>query len=230
MKNNLIKKVFNVVSYEELPKTFLIFYSVGLLLFLLPFTRELFITLTPLSLLLVNIALLYHHRHWNFRFILFIFTVTISSFLIEAEGVRGGVLFGDYIYLGTLGPKLFATPLIIGLNWLMLTYCSAAIMEYIRRRSAGTVDIAIKILGGALLMVTYDIVVEMVAPGMGMWEFDQGYPPAKNFVMWFVMATVFHILFVAFKIKPVGKPAIALFFAQIAFFLVISLFMAVGII
>ena len=230
MKNNFIKKILNVVSYEELPKTFLIFYSVGLLLFLLPFTREIFTALTPLSLLLVNVALLYHHRHWNFRFILFIFLVTTSSFFIEAEGVRGGMLFGEYIYLGTLGPKMLGTPLVIGLNWLMLTYCSAAIMEYIRRRSAGTIDIAIKILGGALLMVTYDIVVEMVAPGMGMWEFNQGYPPAKNFVMWFVMATAYHILFNTFKIKPVGRPAIALFFAQIAFFLVISLFMATGII
>lgn len=230
MKNNFINKILNVVTYEELPKTFLIFYSVGLCLFLIPFTRDLFTALTPLSLLLVNAALLYHHRHWNFRFIAFILTVVISSFLIEAEGVSGGVLFGEYQYLSTLGPKLLKTPLVIGVNWLMLTYCSAAIMEYIRRRSAGTVDIAVKILGGALLMVTYDIVVEMVAPGMGMWEFNQGYPPARNFVMWFVMALVYHIIFSALKIKPVGKPAIALFFSQIGFFLIISLFMAAGVV
>jgi putative membrane protein len=230
MKNQLINKILKVVTYEELPKTFLIFYSVGLLLFLLPLTRELFTALTPISLLLVNVALLYHHRHWNFRFTVFVITVVASSFFIEAEGVRGGVLFGDYQYLDTLGPKVLKTPLIIGLNWLMLTYCSAAIMEYIRRRSAGTVDIAVKIIGGALLMVTYDIVVEMVAPGMGMWEFSQGYPPARNFVMWFVMAMTYHILFTTLKIKPVGKPAIALFASQIAFFLIISLFTATGII
>lgn len=230
MKNQLINKIFKVVTYQELPKTFLIFYSVGLLLFLIPVTRDLFKAMTPLSLLLVNVALLYHHRHWNLRIVLFIFAVTISSFFIEAEGVRGGILFGEYQYLNTLGPKLLDTPLVIGLNWLMLTYCSAAIMEYIRRRSAGTVDIAIKIIGGALLMVTYDIVVEMVAPGMGMWEFSQGYPPARNFVMWFVMAIIYHILFSTLKIKPVGKPAIALFASQIAFFLVISLFTATGLI
>ena len=217
-------RVLSVLSYKELPKTFVIFYSVGVLLYFVPFTRELFTAVTPLSLIFVTVSLLWHHKRWDSSFLLFIAIVVTSSFFIEAIGVKTGVIFGQYVYLHALGPKVLETPLIIGANWLMLIYCSAAIMEYVRRRSSGTIDAAIKIIGGALIMVMYDIVVELVAPQMGMWQFVSTYPPVENFVMWFAMALVFHMMFVGLKIKPIGRPAIALFISQIIFFLAIYLY------
>ena len=229
-----IKKIFyrvlSVLSYKELPKTFVIFYSVGVLLYFTPFTRELFIAVTPLSLIFVIVSLLWHHKKWDRSFLLFIAIIITSSFLIEAVGVETGVIFGQYKYLNALGPKVFETPLIIGANWLMLTYCSAAIMEYARRRSSGTIDVAIKIVGGALIMVMYDFTVELVAPQMGMWQFVSDYPPVENFVMWFIMALVYHIIFAGFKIKPIGKPAIALFICQTVFFLAIYLYLQIALI
>jgi bisanhydrobacterioruberin hydratase len=57
-----------------------------------------------------------------------------------------------------------------------------------------------------------------------MWQFVNDYPPVENFVMWFIMALVYHIIFAGFKIKPIGKPAIALFICQIVFFLAIYLY------
>ncbi|MDP3437126.1 MAG: carotenoid biosynthesis protein, partial [Bacteroidales bacterium] len=192
-------RVLSVLSYKELPKTFVIFYSVGILLYLIPFTRDLFKAVTPLSLIFVIASLLWHHKKWDRSFVLFIAIVITSSFLIEAVGVETGAIFGQYKYLNALGPKVLQTPLIIGVNWLMLTYCSAAIMEYIRRRSSGTVDVAIRIIGGALIMVMYDVAVELVAPQMGMWQFVSDYPPVENFVMWFVMALFYHIIFAGLK-------------------------------
>ncbi len=219
-----IYRVLSVLSYKELPKTFLIFYSVGILLYFIPLTRDLFKAVTPLSLIFVIASLLWHHKKWDRSFVLFIAIVITSSFFIEAVGVETGAIFGQYKYLNALGPKVLETPLIIGVNWLMLTYCSAAIMEYIRGRSSGTVDVAIKIICGALIMVVYDVAVELVAPQMGMWQFVCGYPPVENFVMWFVMALFYHIIFAGIKIKPIGRPAIALFICQIVFFLAIYLY------
>ena len=42
------------------------------------------------------------------------------GYIIEFIGVYTGFLFGEYSYGSVLGFKFFETPLIIGLNWLIL--------------------------------------------------------------------------------------------------------------
>jgi putative membrane protein len=177
------KKILSIIEYNELPKTFAIFYSVGLLLFAIPLTRPLFLFILPLSLLFVFAAVLYHHKRWDAKFIYFGISVATLSFLIEMAGVKTGLVFGIYSYKGSLGAELLETPLMIGLNWFMLTYCSAAIMTYVAKRTAGFMGSALKAAGGALLMLAYDFVAELVAPVMNMWEFQDMRPPAENYVM-----------------------------------------------
>ena len=213
--------VKNIFSNKELPKTFLIFYSVGLLLFAIPFSRPLFTALTPLSLLFVTLLVLWHHKRVDLKFIIFSLIVVISSFFIEAEGVRSGKLFGEYTYLKTLGPGVLDTPFVIGVNWLMLTYCSAAVTDYIAKKRATSINIITRILAGTALMVVYDLVVELIAPFMGMWQFKTEYPPIENFIMWIAISLTYHILLNLFKIKPSGKPAATLFITQILFFLLV---------
>jgi putative membrane protein len=225
---SLLGKSLSVFSYKELPKTFAIFYTVGLVLFILPLSRPLFMAITPLSLLFVNTLLLYHHKKLNLNFFIFFFTVTISSFIVEVIGVKTGDIFGNYIYLSSLGPKILETPVIIGVNWMMLTYCSAAIMHYISKRSLGVVSNIIRITGGAALMTGYDFIAELIAPQMNMWRFDGGTPPALNYLMWFILGLIFHTLFNSLKIKPIGKPAIALFVLQLIFFSLIAAFLYIS--
>lgn len=213
--NSIIHKL---VSAEELPLNFLRFYAVGLLLFMLPLTRPLFVHITAPSLLLVFIAVFYHHRRWDIKTICMFVVVAISSFLVEAKGVTSGELFGHYRYDSALGIKLFNTPLIIGLNWLFLVYASNSIATRI------TNSALYKILLGAVLMVAYDMVMELAAPPMNMWHFDSFYPPMENFIMWFVVSCLFHTLFVIFKIDIDNAPARALFWIQILFFTIIGLY------
>ena len=81
-KNNIIAKMLTIISQTELIKTFTIFYLVGLTIFIIPFTRELFIFLTPLSLIFVFGALMYNHSEWDNKFIIFSVFVYLSSFII----------------------------------------------------------------------------------------------------------------------------------------------------
>ncbi|MDD4618937.1 MAG: carotenoid biosynthesis protein [Bacteroidales bacterium] len=222
------KKILSIIEYNELPKTFAIFYSVGLLLFAIPLTRPLFLFILPLSLLFVFAAVLYHHKRWDAKFIYFGISVATLSFLIEMAGVKTGLVFGIYSYKGSLGAELLETPLMIGLNWFMLTYCSAAIMTYVAKRSAGFMGSALKATGGALLMLGYDFVAELVAPVMNMWEFQDMRPPAENYVMWFALALTFHITLNALGIQARGKPAMALFLLQMVFFLAIYIYYLVA--
>lgn len=215
---NFTSILHKLVSADELPKNFIRFYGVGLVLFMLPLTRPLFVHITALSILLVLIAVFYHHKKWNFKTICLFVLVAVSSFLIEAIGVASGQLFGNYQYDSGLGIKLFHTPLIIGVNWLFLVYASNSIATRITHNALS------KILLGASLMVVYDLVMELAAPPMNMWHFDSFYPPMENFIMWFVMSCIFHTLFVIFKIDTSNTPARALFWIQMMFFMIISLY------
>ncbi|MFW5803961.1 MAG: carotenoid biosynthesis protein [bacterium] len=100
------------------------FYIIGGLGLIIPFTRELFQQITPLSLLFSFILLLiYHEGDEKTKFFVVSILIAIVGFLVEVLGVQTGIIFGSYQYGETLGPKLFQVPLIIGINWLMLVYC-----------------------------------------------------------------------------------------------------------
>lgn len=200
---------------------FVRFYAVGLLLFMLPYTRPFFISITSLSLLLTIGAALFFHKVWNVRTVIWFLFIAVSSFLLEMKGVHTGKLFGNYAYERGLAPLVSGTPIIIGLNWLFLVYGSRAVVFKFRLRPW------LRVLSGSLLMVAYDTVLEWVAPVMQMWRFDGGYPPLRNFVVWFAAALVFHTGSELLRIRNDNVPARSLFAAQIAFFMIIGIFSAI---
>lgn len=213
------KFLSRIISARELPLTFVRFYSVGLLLFMLPFTRNLFISIIWISLLLVIGVVFYHHRQWTKTHISVFLFIIISSFLLEMAGVATGKIFGSYLYERGLGPQLYGTPLIIGLNWLLLVYASHDITtKYLRNP-------VLRVVTGALLMILYDMLMEWVAPVMQMWQFaGRGYPPFDNFLAWFLAALFYHACFELFRIRTNNRPARALFVIQAGFFLLIGVY------
>ncbi len=206
------------ISEKEMPINFIRFYAVGLLLFALPFTRDFFVTITSLTLLLVIVAIFMFHKDWNLKTIILFIFISISSFWLEMEGVKTGKIFGNYEYDNGLGIKLGETPLIIGLNWLFLVYATQSIAAEITKNKI------IRIILGALLMIMFDIVVEFVAPAMQMWHFSTFYPPVINFTTWFVAALVFHSGMVLLNINVENRPARMLFWIQTGFFILIAIY------
>ena len=55
------------------------------------------------------------------------FLIFLLGFVVEVVGVQTGLIFGSYSYGATLGVKLFDTPLLIGLNWIFVSYSSYSI-------------------------------------------------------------------------------------------------------
>lgn len=212
------KWISKTISPGELPWTFTWFYAVGLLLFMIAFTRPVFIALIPLSLLLVIALILYHHQPWNVKTVLLFAMIYAVSFFLEMVGVNTGMIFGPYIYDRGLGWQLNGTPLIIGLNWLYLVYASRSIAGQITRKSFFRIGI------GAVLMIIYDLIMEWVAPSMQMWHFEGGYPTVSNFLAWFFTAFIFHSGFEILRIPVCNHAARWLFLIQIVFFLLIGLY------
>lgn len=197
---------------------FIIFYLVGILLFVFEVTRNLFYLTVPISLLLVTMLILFFHKGNPGKTGVLSLVIFISSFILEYAGIHSGKIFGRYEYLTSLGPKWGEVPLIIGMNWILMVLCSAAVMAEISE------NFLIRITGGALCMVFYDLVLEAAAPAMNMWHFFGDYPPVQNFVSWFVAAFIFHLVLHVMKINPKNEPARNLFFIQIVFFIFIISF------
>lgn len=210
--------IANIRAAEtRMPQIFARFYAIGLLLWLLPPTRALFVAITPLTLLCTTAAVFLFHRTWNRRTVVWFALVVVSAFLLEWRGVHDARIFGPYAYGPGLAPLVDGTPLIIGLNWLWLVYASHDLAERLARNPVW------RIVAGSLLMIAYDAAMEWAAPAMRMWQFDGAYAPLRNFAVWFVVAVVYHTGFEVLAIRSDNRPARALFGIQFAFLLAIGL-------
>ncbi|MGF7239085.1 MAG: carotenoid biosynthesis protein [Frankia sp.] len=129
------------------------------------------------------------------RWVLGLFGVAASGGLLaEAVGVHTGVPFGSYSYASSLGPRLFAVPLVIPLAWVMMAY--PALLAGRRARPAGRPATALT--GGAIL-ATWDLFLDpqMVDAGHWRWHAARGGLgttlngiPLSNLVGWLLVATL----------------------------------------
>jgi putative membrane protein len=207
---------------REVRKFFIIFYIIGFLGITIPPTRSLFIFLTPFALLISIAYIIYFHQgKYNLKTIAVYISIYFTGFLIEVAGVKTGMIFGHYSYGTGLGLKLMETPLIIGINWLLLVYCTASIFE---KRS---IPVFLKILFASLLMVIYDLVMEQVAPHLKMWYFDEGEVPLRNYLSWFILAFLMQSLMKLAGVKTENKIADLIFYCQLSFFGALVIFYTV---
>lgn len=175
---------------------------------------DLFMLFTPLHLIATTWMLLKSGE--GQRYYLGVIFVAIATYLIEMIGVNTGLIFGDYTYGSTLGLKLWGTPVLIGMNWVLLSYGIAHLISPL------AVSRTVKILLGATGMVAIDFFIEPVAIAFDFWTWDTPFVPLQNYLgWWLVSAMVFTGLFryVEFKVNPLAAWVVG---AQIAFF--ISLF------
>jgi|WetSurMetagenome_2_1015567.scaffolds.fasta_scaffold00018_18 bisanhydrobacterioruberin hydratase len=210
MKNNLYRG-------ETIAKRIIIIlYSVGILGLLFPATRSIFIGLTPFILIISFVLLpFFQSPPADSKTALLFLVFFLVSFFIEVAGVHTGRIFGSYTYGKGLGIKILETPVIIGLNWVLLIYCTAAILEKF------AVSTVVKITGAATLMVILDFILEHVAPKLDMWAFEGGAAPLRNYIAWFIIAFIFHSVLRWAGIKISNRVAPVVFYCQGIFFLLL---------
>ena len=198
---------------------FIVFYAVGVGGIWIPLTQRFFIILIPFALLLSSVAILLFHKSLksaNTRFVFF--SIILVSFFVEVAGVNSQLIFGKYMYGHGLGFKLFDTPLMIGIFWAMLIYCSSSILERSR------LPVALQVVLASVLVVLYDVVLEHVASFLDMWYWNDNNVPVQNYVVWFVLALIFHTMVKWKKVKTENPLATAIFICQFLFFAAILVF------
>ena len=119
-----------------------LFHVIGLagLLF---FNTSFFLAATPINLLLSFALLIWTQKEKNLSFFLFVLLCFGVGVAVEITGINTGILFGDYTYGNVLGYKVQNVPVVIGINWFIIIYCSGIsvntlLMKAINRISADT--------------------------------------------------------------------------------------------
>ena len=194
-----------------------VYYLVGIIGLSVDRTHLLFKSLVPFTLLFSLYFTWLFHEGSGMRIYIAALSVYLAGFLIEVAGVNTGILFGEYSYGKTLGIQLWNTPLIIGVNWLILIYACHIMTGKITRNRW------LRYPAGAALMVIYDLVLEPAAIRLDMWSWTGGNIPLQNYAGWFASSLVLLIIF-DLVVKDVrNKIAVPLFIIQILFFLSLNI-------
>lgn len=187
-------------------------YVAGVIGLNLEATNELFKFLTPFNLLFSAFVLTYFHVDKNKAFVFFTIATLLVGYWIEVIGVNTGLVFGKYEYISTLGFKVFNVPLLIGVNWLLISYCSGNLIHKL------VLPKPIQVILAALLMTAFDYIVEPIAIRLDMWSWFGQEPPLSNYFGWFFTAIVIQIIYFYAPFKKENPVAVWLFALQTLFF------------
>lgn len=194
-------------------------YGIGLVGLSLEYTRELFEITVPFAILAGVAFLAVYHEGYSPRFLVIMGIIYILGLLVEITGVATGLVFGEYSYGTTLGPKVWNTPLMIGVNWVLLIYCVWVMLNRFKWH------LLVKSLVGSALMVFYDIFLEPVAIWLDMWKWELVKVPIQNYIAWFAISFVFFMLVGIFTPNIKNKIAPAVFIIQLSLFVLLNVVM-----
>ena len=182
--------------------------------------KDFFLSTSPFAILISFILLL---RNYNIRqkgFITALISIITIGFLVEFLGVNYDLFFGSYEYGNNLGYKIGGVPIIMSINWLVLIFLTGSFTEKIIPNS-----LPLKVIFASLLMVFIDIFLEICAPKLDYWKFNEEIVPMSNYNSWFIISAIcLYIYFRSIKDKEY-KLSTNMLVIHLAFFGLLSVFL-----
>ena len=209
MQNNNSFTLYSVIVIWA----FQIFGAIGILFW----DRQWFTSITPFTLLLYFLMLSYDD--WGNRKKLFLLVfIFLWGFASEVIGVNTGLIFGSYQYGETLGLQIANVPIVIGINWIVVTLICGTIAFRIKTPPYIKVFIAVS------LMLFLDFLIEPVAPKIDMWnfEYDNSPAPLSNYITWALVALPLQWYLIYNKLSFNFYLSLNLYISQILFFAALS--------
>lgn len=199
----------------------LVFYLVGFLgMFLYP---HIFSKLTPYNMILTAILLFSAHPEKDFLFYINLVLVFMSAWFLEMIGVSTGSIFGNYKYGEALGLKISETPIIIGLNWVIVTYAGIYIANQIGVYLKLKLHEILGALLSALSMVLLDLLIEPLAPRLDFWYWDLNLIPLQNYTAWFFFGFAFSYWMLKAGLLKNNPMGVRVYLVQLGFFGMLNL-------
>lgn len=214
----------------------ILFHLSGLIGILFTPYKDWFIQNTALNLSLMAALLIWTQPNKNLSFFGFFTIAFLTGMGTEMIGVNTGRLFGSYHYGNVLGAKLNGVPFLIGLNWFVVIFCSASIMQQIHEWSKKKLTKAgaemppkmatlSLVIDGAVLATFFDWIMEPVAMKLGYWQWKNAVVPMYNYTCWFLISVVLLAIFRRFFKLGSNHFAVHLFIIQTLFFLALRTYL-----
>jgi putative membrane protein len=218
MKKGVLRNVLESLKSRPLIGIIVIsaFYFFGVIGILSGY-REWFVEKTAFNLSLSFLILIIYQNQYKVSLIwAFIFCFVIG-FAAEYLGVNFGLIFGEYIYPETLGPQLGGVPIIIGINWFLITFCVATLIYPLK------ISVFLKILLATIITVFIDVLIEPVAMELNFWNWENNVVPIQNYIGWAVISFLIFSFYSIVKLPVKNKISKVLLFWQVVFFAVLNL-------
>ena len=196
----------------------IIIFGGGIIAHQVPLLLAFSLKITDALLLICNLSVLGFvlKKHPSAKLFLWFVIGAILTFFIEVAGVSTGKIFGVYEYGNTLKWQWQAVPLVIGLNWMVLTMAALDIgKKYFNKILTPII--------AATMVVVFDWVMEPVAIHLNYWHWFGESIPLQNYFAWFVIALVFSIIYQVLNLRTDSLVLKVYFFIQFLFFLMLGL-------
>jgi uncharacterized membrane protein len=176
------------------------------------------IDLVPISLALTLLVSLKFHRDFSSGFIWYCLIAFGVGFFSEMVGTNLGWIFGNYSYGDVLGIQIWNTPLMIGINWFLVSYGIGMLVSNFK------VNNLIRWVICTFGLVLFDYFMEPVALKHGFWEWHNGAIPFSNYLGWAIISGILSAAFLFFKFEKNNNPAGKIWLIQFGFFLIQNVF------
>jgi putative membrane protein len=235
----------NTISRQQIATFIALAFHIPGFIAIAFFKSQLFISFTPLNLLVCTVLIFWTQQVINTAFLSFCLLSFSIGFVAEYIGINTGLLFGNYAYGNLLGPKWHGVPWIIGLQWMVITYCIGICMHMVHKKLALTSveqqektqleqKVTAKnskrwiffstIIDGALLAVLFDWVMEPAATKLGYWQWSENEIPGSNYYSWWLISIPILVAFYYLPFKKQNIFALHLLLIQFMFFLLLNTF------
>ncbi len=155
--------------------------------------KDFFLSTSPFAILISFILLLLNYNTRQKGFATALISIITIGFLVEFLGVNYDLFFGSYEYGNNLGYKIGGVPIIMSVNWLVLIFLTGSFTEKIIPNS-----LPLKVIFASLLMVFIDIFLEICAPKLDYWKFNEEIVPMSNYNSWFIISAI--CLYIYFRL------------------------------
>lgn len=181
--------------------------------------EDFFLPLSAINLWFISLLLIWYYPIRNKSEVILFVSIAILGFTAEAIGVATGKVFGEYAYGRNLGFKLFEVPVIIGVNWAVLSFTTSGLANKLPLKSNH-----IKAATASALMLIFDFFIEQSAPKFDFWEFELPEVPLQNYITWFILAYIFNYAVLRFISDADTKICFHIYIVQVLFFTLFYVF------
>jgi len=162
------------------------------------------------------------HKEKNKKILYFLtwsLFVIIGSFFIEVVGVTTGMIFGDYDYTNILSPRIWNTPVAIGFAWYTMLLSSLVVVDKLMSLFKKN-NVWLKSTLVAVLMVLFDVLMEIAVKKLGYWQWENHTIPLQNYIAWLMISFMFAVIGFKTRVLPSKFPLIVfhIYFAQMFYF------------